>query len=135
MLHEKRRNQEEGKSENRIEKEETNVKGRDKSRKYKKIRDNSDIYYVNIRGIKSKMESLDSVLEERKPDIVGIAETMLDNQEEINLRNDRNREGGRVTLAVKRDFELVTVKISRSSVCKQSIWIFICIVKIKLGLD
>ena len=136
-----RRGKAKGKQISRKEKEETNVKGRDNSRKYKKIRrgrtrnkkirDDLDIYYFNIRGIKSKMESLESILDERKPDIVGIVETMLDKQEEIKLkeykviRNDRNREGGGVMLAVKREFEHVTVEVSRTAVFEQSIWILI----------
>ena len=75
----------------------------------KKLRDNLDIYYINIRGIKSKIESLESILDERKPDIVGIVETMLDSKDEIQIkgyktfRNDRDKDGGGVMVAVKKE--------------------------------
>ena len=87
------------------------------------------IYYVNIRGIKSKLESLRNIVEEEKPDIIGIAETMLDKTEDITIqgykmiRNDRDKEGGGVLLAVKEEYRHVTMEVNRNSIVEESIWI------------
>ena len=72
---------------------------------------------------------MESILEENRPDIVGITEKRLDIQEEINLkgywiiRNDRNREGGEVMIAVRRDLEHVIMEVNQESSFEQSIWI------------
>ena len=65
------------------------------------------LYYVNIRGIKSKIESLQEIVEEKKPDIIALVETHLEKEEQLKIegyhiiRKDRNSEGGGVMLAMK----------------------------------
>ena len=39
------------------------------------------MYFVNIRGIKNKMQSLKQIIEEENPDVVGIVETLLTENE------------------------------------------------------
>ena len=62
---------------------------------------------MNIRGFKSKSESLCEMMKEEKPDVVGIVETMLDSKEATQIdgynifRNDRNSEGGGVMLLIR----------------------------------
>ena len=64
-------------------------------------------YYVNIRGLKSKKESLEEVLDEVKPDIIGLVETHMEQGEELRIegyhiiRKDRNGQGGGLLIAVK----------------------------------
>ena len=70
---------------------------------------NMKIMYHNIRGLKSKLDSLCEIVEEEKPDIVAIIETMLDNKDEIQIggyeifRKDRISGGGGILVAVKKD--------------------------------
>ena len=65
------------------------------------------LYYVNIRGIKSKIESLQEIVEEKKPDIIALVETHLEKEEQLKIegyhiiRKDRNSEGEGVMLAMK----------------------------------
>lgn len=65
------------------------------------------IYYINIRGIKSKVESLKEIIEEKKPDLIAIVETHLEKGEKMEIegyhiiRKDRNSEGGGVMMAMK----------------------------------
>ena len=66
-------------------------------------------YYMNIRGIKSKLESLQTIIEEERPDIIGMTETITAENDCIEIkgyemiRNDRDNEGGGVLLAVKEE--------------------------------
>ena len=79
------------------------------------------LYYVNIRGIKSKAENLKSIIEEEKPYIIGIVETMLGEKEKMELkeyqiiRNDRDIEGGGVLLAVRKALGNVTIEVNREN--------------------
>ena len=56
--------------------------------------------FVNIRGMKTKLESLREIIHDQKPDVVGIVETMMNERDVMRIegydviRNDRNREGG-----------------------------------------
>ena len=59
-----------------------------KVRRGKRIRrkfENFKIYYVNARGVKSKVKSLQEILQEEKPTVVAITETVLEGNEEVNL--------------------------------------------------
>ena len=64
-------------------------------------------YYVSIRGLKSKKESLEEILDEVKPDIIGLVETHMEQGEELRIegyhiiRKDRNGQGGGLLIAVK----------------------------------
>ena len=75
------------------------------------------IYYVNIRGLKSKLDSLEEIIERHSPDIIGIVETHLGEEERIEIegykpiRSDRNTEGGGVMLAIKKEYEDNCVEI------------------------
>ena len=69
------------------------------------------IFYVNIRGYKSKQHTLELSVKEHQPDIIGIVETHLEDNEKIKeiegyemMRNDRNNDGGGVAIAVKEEY-------------------------------
>ena len=80
---------------------------------------NMRIYYTNIRGIKSKKKSLKAIVEQYKPDVIGIVETHLGEKEKFELegyemwRNDRNEEGGGVAVAVKNKYQHLVIEIAR----------------------
>ena len=65
------------------------------------------VLYLNIRGIQSKIKSLNNIAEEIQPTIICITETHLMDEEDLqidgykNLRNDRDRDGGGVLIAVQ----------------------------------
>ena len=76
-----------------------------KTRRSKKMRNkmkNVSIMYLNIRGLKSKLESLKEIIDEQKPDIITLVETLLCENDAIELknyeiiRNDREAGGGGV---------------------------------------
>ena len=81
-----------------------------KKTKEKKLT-NLKIYYVNIRGIRSKIVSLEEILERTKPDVLGIVETHLEEGEELEIegynciRKDRNKDGGGVLIAIRKEYE------------------------------
>ena len=65
------------------------------------------VYFNNVRGIKSKMESLKEIIEELQPDVLGIVETHLDKEEKleeiegyITIREEREKKGGGVLMAI-----------------------------------
>ena len=107
----------------------------------RKLNNNFKAYYSNLRGIKSKIETLKSIIEERKPDVIGIVETMLDKNDEMQIegykviRSDRDGQGGGLMIAVKRELEHVTVEVNRYESLEQSIWLSIgSKEKIRIGL-
>ena len=108
---------EDEKKEDEYKKEKYKKKKVRRKRTINKKIDNIRIYYINIRGIKSKIQTLKSIIKEEKPDIVGIVETMLDEKENINIegykiiRNDRNGEGGGVLIAVKEKLWNITIEM------------------------
>ena len=67
----------EEKQKKRKKQEEKNKKMRKKTKRKKTIEkqlQDMSIYYTNIRGMKSKKNSLDIYIEEFQPDIIGIVE-------------------------------------------------------------
>ena len=96
---------------------------------------------MNTRGMKSKMDSVRNILEEIKPEIAGFAETMLGENDQIEIegykviRNDRNNEGGGILFAVKREFDGVTVEVNRENKTEESLWILLgSRDKVRIGL-
>ena len=102
------------------------------------------IMYHNIRGLKSKLESLCEIVEAGKPDIVAIVETMLDNKDEIQIdgyeifRNDRiTGGGGGILVALKKDLRGITVREDeKGKQITESMWLRINNgkVDVKLGV-
>ena len=46
------------------------------SKKLKNTLKSCKLYYLNIRGLKSKIESLKEIIIEEKPEVIGLVETM-----------------------------------------------------------
>ena len=78
------------------------------------------IYYLNIRGLKSKIESLKEIIIEGKPEVMVIVETMLDEKDKVVMegytiyRNDRNGDEGGVLIAIKDVLKVIMVEESNS---------------------
>ena len=99
-----------------------------RSRKIQNKLKKCKVMYINIRGLKSKVESLKEILLDENPEIVGLTETMLDEADVIDIegytvhRNDRNGIGGGVLLAVKIDLKGLIVQECKDSEEGESLW-------------
>ena len=84
-------------------------------------------YYLNIRGLKSKIESLKEIIIEEKPEVIGLVETMLDGKDKVVregytiYRNDRNGDGRGVLIAIKDVLNGIMVEESNSKRKEESI--------------
>ena len=109
-------------------------RGRKNRNIYKKCR----IYYVNMRGIKSKICSLEEILNTVKPSILCLTETHMGKEERIEISgyklftNNRNREGGGVLIGVCEEIGKVAVEIKREEKTFESVWIKIDNGKLKV---
>ena len=80
------------------------------------------IYYVNVRGLKSKMEDTLRIIEDINPDIIGLVETHMKREEnvEINgykiIRKDRQREGGGLLIGIKNKFAHLYTELEMTEV-------------------
>ena len=86
------------------------------------------MYFLNVRGIKSKIEQVRKIIKEEDPDIIGMVETMMAEKEKLEiegykmLRNDRNEEGGGVMVAVKEKYKNIVIEVSREKDMEESLW-------------
>ena len=75
------------------------------------------LIYQNIRGMKSKVNSLREMVEDQKPRIVCLVETHLEKEEEVAIpgyetiyRNDKTTNSGGILVAVKDNIKTVTMQ-------------------------
>lgn len=100
------------------------------------------IFYQNVRGLKSKKNSLDNMLEEQKPTIIALVETHLHPEEDMNLegytiiRNDRSEKGGGILIAYKENIKNIVTELEMSIEHYEGTWIEINngVGKIRIGL-
>ena len=105
-----------------------------KTRRSKKIKNaltNFKVFYQNIRGLKSKVDSIMETISDYQPILICLVETHLQKEEKMRIpgyshifRNDRSRNSGSIMLAVKEN------KNSGSEVAQlkkigQSLWILL----------
>ncbi len=98
-----------------------------------------NVMYLNIRGMKSKYNSLLTKIEEEDPTMFCIAETHLIEEEEIKVdgyeiyRNDRNNDGwGGVLIGLKSELEHITTVVEKGKEVGETLWIVINNSKINL---
>ena len=70
------------------------------------------------------------IIEEVEPDIIGLTETKMNEDEPLDFkdeysiyRNDRNKDGGGVLIAVKKIYEHLVYDIRKYNSHEESIWI------------
>ena len=109
-------------------------KWRKKTRRSKKIQNtlkNMVIYYCNIRGMKSKINSLGEIIEDKRPTIIVLVETWMHPKQKVKIegydiyRNDRDNTGGGILVAVDERIKNVTREVSRTTGDMESIWLTI----------
>ena len=80
------------------------------------------IYYVNVRGLKSKMEDTLRIIEDINPDIIGLVETHMKREENVEIdgykiiRKDRQREGGGLLIGIKSKFAHLYTELEMTDV-------------------
>ena len=112
-----------------------------RSKKLKNTLKSCKFYYLNIRGLKSKIESLKKIIIEEKPEVIGLVETMLYGKDKVVMegyiiyRNDRNGDGG-VLIAIKDVLKGIMVEESNSKRKNESIRLSLTNnkTKIRIGL-
>ena len=104
---------------------------------------NFSILYSNIRGIKSKIETLNEIIEQKKPTVICITETHLKEGDKVEFegyskpyRNDRNgnKSKGGVLIAEKQKLENITIEVDRVNDVEESIWVLVNNAKTKLRI-
>ena len=90
---------------------------------------NFKILFNNVRGIKSKVKSLQDVVMETQPTVICLVETHLQKDEILEIegyeiiRNDRQQQGGGVLIAYKSELHHIIKEVNRESVNGETIWI------------
>ena len=97
-------------------------RGKNKIKKFK-------VYYNNIRGIKSKIKSIKEIIENDQPTLIGIVETHLNREDEIEIkeyevvRNDRNENGGGILIAYRKELKNIIMEVGREAKNGESLWV------------
>ena len=87
------------------------------------------IYYVNIRGVKSKVDSLQEIIDSLNPVMICLTETHLGEDEQIGIKgykvfdNNRNGDGGGILIAIKDEIAAVTVEIKKEKTHHEALWL------------
>ena len=118
--------------EEREPKQKGREKGTKKMRRSKRIRNsfkNLKLLYVNIRGLKSKTDSLANI-EEVHPSIICLVETHLDEAERVQLegfksifRSDKSSESGGIMVTVKDKPKNIVIQLGETKEVGQTLWI------------
>ena len=96
---------------------------------------------MNIRDLKSKRASFEEIIKQLNPTVIAITETWTEKDYDIKLegyaepyRNDRNKDGGGILLAVRKELENITVEVKRTTKYLESLWVVINNNKVKLRI-
>ena len=100
-----------------------------RGKKNQNIFKNSVTYYVNIRGIKSKIRSLNEILDEVKPHIICLNETFLGENVKVEIDNyeliyNNNKDGkGGVIIGIHNDIKHLYIVVDRSTKTFEALWV------------
>ena len=89
------------------------------------------VYYINIRGIKSKISSLRNVIDELQPTMFCITETHLIKKEDIKIegykikRNDRDKDGGGIMIGIQKKLKNIITIVEKHRNVEESLWMVI----------
>ena len=87
--------------------------------------------YSNINHLKSKIESLEHIIDDSKPTVVALVETKLGEKEEIKIQGykplpmNRDKNGGGVMLLVRKEIQNITVLIEKQTDIGEVMWVVI----------
>ena len=95
------------------------------------------MYYQNVRALKSKLDSLQEMIDDYQPALVCIVETNMQKEEEIQIpgyslvyRNDRSANSGgtlisMLYLGVRYNIENISLELTQENKVGQSLWILL----------
>ena len=96
-----------------------------KTRRSKKIKNalrKFTIVYQNIRGLKSKVDSVQELVDDCQPNLLCLVETHMQEEEEITIpgyetiyRNDKTSNSGGILIAVKDTLKTITMQVKQET--------------------
>ena len=112
-----------------------------RSKRIKNALKNFKIYYQNVRGLKSKLDSLQEMIDDYQPALVCIVETHMQKEEEIQIhgyslvyRNDRSANSGGMLIGVRDNIKNISLELTQENKVGQSLWILLTNTKKKIRI-
>ena len=112
-----------------------------RSKRIKNALKNFKIYYQNVRGLKSKLDSLQERIDDYQPALVCIVETNMQKEEEIQIssyslvyRNDRSANSGGILIEVRDNIKNINLELTQENKVGQSLWILLTNTKKKIRI-
>ena len=106
-----------------------------KTRRSKKIKNalrKFTIVYQNIRGLKSKVDSVQELVDDCQPNLLCLVETHMQEKQEIAItgyetiyRNDKTSNSGGILIAVEDTLKTITMKVKEKTEIGQTLWILL----------
>ena len=101
-----------------------------RGKKIRNIMEEFVVLYTNINGIRSKLDSLREILSEKKPAVVLIAETKLEDDIPLidgyeNYPLNRKGKGGGVMILINKKLANITMEISEETQVGEQKWVTI----------
>ena len=135
---EQEQKQEKGKGD---EKESITRKRVRRSKRIKIALKNFKTYYQNVGKLKSKLDSLQEMIDDYQPALVCIIETHMQKEEEIQIpgyslvyRNDRSANSGRILIMVRDNIKNISLELTQENKVGQSLWILLTNTKKKIRI-
>ena len=95
---------------------------RKRVRRSKRIKNTLSIYYQNVRGLKSKLDSLPEMIDDYQPTLICIVETHMQKEEEIQIpgyrlayRNNRSANSGGILIGVRDNIKNISSKLTQEN--------------------
>ena len=100
-------------------------------KKDKKQTQRLQIYYENVRGLKSKIDSLAETIDDYEPTLICLVETHLLKEEQIQIpgykifRNDGTNNSRGILIAIKEKLKTIVVEVNREEEIGQTLWVLL----------
>ena len=116
-------NNKEGKITQNKERKEKQIKKKTwRSKKINNALQKFTIVYQNIRGLKSKVDSLQELVDDCQPNLLCLVETHMQEEEEIRIpgyltifRNDKTSNSGGIIITVKDTVKTITMQVKQET--------------------
>ena len=99
-----------------------------------------NIYYVNVRGLKSKMDSVQRILGDIQPEVICMTETHLEEGEKVELEgyeiyyNSNTKGKGGIIVGIQEKLKHVTIETEKKRGAYETLWIKIDNKKNKINI-
>ena len=98
------------------------------------------LLYNNINGIKTKQRSLQQIIDDERPTIIGISETKLNEKDTLKIegykvkRVDRKTDGGGVLIAYKKCLKKLVLVVREEREDEEMLWLKLDNGKVKMRI-